>query len=296
PDEKIGEARLRRFLIRGLKKEYSSFVTSIKGWTEQPSVKEFKNFLSNQEPLANQMARSLEPYATLFSREKIENKNASLNEGTMKKNQMVKKLLVTTLMIKSVIDALSKANIASENDGNDKLKWEQCFTIEATEQRNDDVLPVQPFYNNDSFKQEWILDSEDNSTYPVDNEGVLKIDVPDTWAVKLSDVLHALGLKRNLVSVSQITNSGKYILFGLNDVKIMDNVKNISTDVGLMGEKKGSLFVMVVGEAYVKKTSQTDSTTIWDAQLGHLGYQLLRQICSKKLVDGLLALQNIHED
>ncbi|KAH0774453.1 hypothetical protein KY290_011590 [Solanum tuberosum] len=29
PDEKIGEARLRRFLIRGLKKEYSPFVTSI---------------------------------------------------------------------------------------------------------------------------------------------------------------------------------------------------------------------------------------------------------------------------
>lgn len=31
-DEKISEARLRRFLIRGLKKEYSPFVTSIQGW------------------------------------------------------------------------------------------------------------------------------------------------------------------------------------------------------------------------------------------------------------------------
>jgi len=104
----------------------------------------------------------------------------------------------------------------------------------------------------------------------------LKIDVGDIGAVKLNDVFHAPGLKRNLVSVSQITDSGKYILFGPNDVKILDNVKNISVDVVLTGEKKGSLFVMAVGEAYVKKTSQTDSATIWLARLGHLGYQLLR--------------------
>ncbi|KAH0643053.1 hypothetical protein KY290_034655 [Solanum tuberosum] len=191
---------------------------------------------------------------------------------------------------------LSKANIASENDGNEKLKWDQCFTTEVTERRNDDVVPVQALYNNDSYKQEWILDSgndyilselsqhkkervvvtADNSTYPVANEGVLKIDVGDIGAVKLNDVFHAPGLKRNLVSVSQITDSGKYILFGPNDVKILDNVKNISVDVVLTGEKKGSLFVMAVGEAYVKKTSQTDSATIWLARLGHLGYQLLR--------------------
>jgi len=34
PDEKICEARLRRFLIRGLKKEYNLFITSIQGWTK----------------------------------------------------------------------------------------------------------------------------------------------------------------------------------------------------------------------------------------------------------------------
>ncbi|CAK7336061.1 unnamed protein product [Dovyalis caffra] len=31
-DEKIGEARPRRFLIRGSKKEYTPFITSIRGW------------------------------------------------------------------------------------------------------------------------------------------------------------------------------------------------------------------------------------------------------------------------
>lgn len=80
-------------------------------------------------------------------------------------------------------------------------------------------------------------------------------------AVKLNDVFHAPGLK-NLVSVSQITDSGKYFLFGPNVVKILDNVKNIYVDVVLMGENKGSLFIMAVAEAYLKKTSLTDSAAI----------------------------------
>ncbi|KAK3009353.1 hypothetical protein RJ639_013089 [Escallonia herrerae] len=39
------------------------------------------------------------------------------------------------------------------------------------------------------------------------------------------------------------------------------------------------------GEVYVKKTSQTDNAAIWHARLGHVGYQLLQQISSKKFVD-----------
>lgn len=51
-NEKINEARVRRFLIRGLKKEYAPFVTSIQGWANQPSIEELENLLSNQEALA----------------------------------------------------------------------------------------------------------------------------------------------------------------------------------------------------------------------------------------------------
>ncbi|KAL0314880.1 UNVERIFIED_CONTAM: Retrovirus-related Pol polyprotein from transposon RE1, partial [Sesamum angustifolium] len=78
--------------------------------------------------------------------------------------------------------------------------------------------------------------------------------------------------------------------------QVLDNVKNVAADVILSGEKKGSLFVMSVGEAYVKKTSQTDSATTWHARLGHVGYQILQQISSKRLLDGLPTLKNVHED
>lgn len=220
---------------------------------------------------------------------------------------------------------LSKANVASENEGDELLKWKQCFTTEVVEGRNEvatKAVPTQALFNHESCKQEWIIDfscshhvtgndslfselrqhigervivTADNSVYLVAKEGFMKIGA-ENMTVKLNDVFRVPGLKINLISVSQFTNSGRYVLFGPNDVKVLDNVKNIATDVVLIGQKKDSLFVMTVGEAYVKKMSQADSATIWHARLGHLGYQLLQQISSNKLMEGILALQNVWED
>ncbi|GJZ55387.1 integrase [Tanacetum coccineum] len=137
---------------------------------------------------------------------------------------------------------------------------------------------------------------KDDSTHPVEKEGVVKIKAGDEGDVKLEDVYHVPGLKRNLVSVPQITASGKYVLFGPSNVKILDNVRNLAADVIVTGEKKGSLFVLSAGEAYVKKTSQNDSAAIWHARLGHIGYQLLQQISSKRLLEGIPVLQHVRED
>ncbi|KAK3002472.1 hypothetical protein RJ639_022112 [Escallonia herrerae] len=235
-DEKISEARLRRYLVRGLKKEYGHFVTSIQGWLTQPSVEELENLLSNQEALAKQMAKSFE----------------------------------TDDEEEWIIDLGYSHHVT----GNDTL-----FS-EVHEHHGDRVIVT-----------------ADNSTHPIAKEGVVKIDVAnDTSSVKLHDVYHVPGLTKNLVSVPQITDSGKYVLFGPKDVKVLDNVKEISADVIFSGEKKGSLFVMSAGEAYVKKTSQIDNAAIWHARLGHVGYQLLQQISFKMLVDGMPTLKNVRED
>lgn len=53
-EEPISEARLRRYLIRGLRDEFAPFVTSVQGWAEQPSVEKLENLLTNQEALAKQ--------------------------------------------------------------------------------------------------------------------------------------------------------------------------------------------------------------------------------------------------
>ncbi|XXG86593.1 hypothetical protein AAC387_Pa11g1455 [Persea americana] len=78
PDEKISEARVRRFIIRGLNKEYTPFVTAIQGWASQPSVEELENLLSNQEALAKQMAKEFnyECDTVIFSKGKSNENNS----------------------------------------------------------------------------------------------------------------------------------------------------------------------------------------------------------------------------
>ncbi|KAI9108595.1 hypothetical protein K1719_020479 [Acacia pycnantha] len=153
---------------------------------------------------------------------------------------------------------LSKANVACTSEGDNQLNWDHCFTVEAIEQKSTQAF-LNYAYNK---KDEWIIDS---------------------------------GLTKNLVSVPQITDSRKCVLFGPNDVKVLDNVEEISADVIFSGGKKGSLFVMSACEAYEKKTSQTDNLAIRHARLSHIGYQMLHQISSKKLVDGMPALKNVRE-
>lgn len=125
----------------------------------------------------------------------------------------------------------SKANVASENDEREQkkeeLKWEQYFSVVAS-------TPALALSNHANLKEEWITDSgyyhhvmrngslflelhqhygnqvittADNSTYPVEKEDVVEIGLDDSKLVKLDKVCHVPGLKRNLISVSQITSS-----------------------------------------------------------------------------------------
>ncbi|KAI3816801.1 hypothetical protein L1987_16506 [Smallanthus sonchifolius] len=55
PQANIGEPRMKRIIIHGLKAEFRSFVAAIQGWPTQPSLAEFENLLASQEALAKQM-------------------------------------------------------------------------------------------------------------------------------------------------------------------------------------------------------------------------------------------------
>ena len=55
-------------------------------------------------------------------------------------------------------------------------------------------------------------------------------------------------------------------MFGPNDVKDLENVKEVSVDVIFTGKKKVSFFVMLEGETYVKKSSQVNNVAILHAR------------------------------
>ncbi|WOL20443.1 hypothetical protein Cni_G29248 [Canna indica] len=54
--KKISESKTERHNTRGLNPVYASFIASIQGWAQQPSLEELENLLSSQESLAKQMA------------------------------------------------------------------------------------------------------------------------------------------------------------------------------------------------------------------------------------------------
>lgn len=69
-------------------------------------------------------------------------------------------------------------------------------------------------------------------------------------------------------------------MFGPNDVKRINNVKNIGTDVLLVGEKKDSLYVMSVVVAYVEKTAKI---------------KVHQHISAKKLLDGVQVIKGVNK-
>ena len=55
-EEPISDARLRRYIIRDLRKEFMPFISSVQEWAVQPSIIDLESLLSNQEALVKQMS------------------------------------------------------------------------------------------------------------------------------------------------------------------------------------------------------------------------------------------------
>lgn len=49
-------------------------------------------------------------------------------------------------------------------------------------------------------------------------------------------------------------------------------------------------------EAYVGKTGHNTSASLWHAQLGHIGCQILQEISTNKLIDGIHYFKEVRQD
>ncbi|KAE8686769.1 Detected protein of unknown function [Hibiscus syriacus] len=82
--------------------------------------------------------------------------------------------------------------------------------------------------------------------------------------VQLQDVYHVPGMKKNLLSVAQLTSSGHYVLFGPQDVKVYRDVK-ISETPTMEGRPLESIYVMsayvMVKKSMLKRLPQLDVRT-----------------------------------
>ncbi|KAM7491750.1 hypothetical protein LguiA_034671 [Lonicera macranthoides] len=366
-EEPINDARLRRYLIRGLRNEFMPFISSVQGWANQPTIIDLENLLSNQEALVKQMSsassKSLSQVDDVlytndrrkmnFSSKNSSDNKQSRNEGEsggdsktcfrcgktrhFKRNCRVKIVCNRCgnschIKRRNCRVKLKKkdANTAHENNESEQANWEQCFSIVAVDQSENvtSTMHQTDTHTNGNvhidYNKEWILDSScshhatrnssllsdvrahygkraivtaGNSLHPVAKEGNfnVKARTSSDEGASLDAVYHVPGLKKNLASVSQLADSGRYVLFGPDNVKILSNLKFIVADVLLTGKRKESLHVLSASEAYIEKTGQNANASIWHARLRHIGYQLLQKISRKGLLDGVPLFKEIRQ-
>ncbi|KAH7846118.1 hypothetical protein Vadar_010191 [Vaccinium darrowii] len=141
--------------------------------------------------------------------------------------------------------------------------------------------------NLSAYKGDQVVITANNSKLPITHIGKTVIN---PWfspsEVKLQDVYHVLGMKKNLLSVSQLTSSGNYVVFGSKDVKVYQSLKPIGTPI-MEGRRLESI--------YVDKTTKNETADLWLERLRHVSYHKLKIMMKKAILKDLPQL-DVRED
>jgi len=145
--------------------------------------------------------------------------------------------------------------------------------------------------NMSEYKGGRVVVTANNSKMPITHIGKT-VFVPhhSSRQVQLQNVYHISGMKKNLLSVSQLTDSGNYVLFGPNDVKVYQNLKVTSTPI-MEGRRLESIYVMSAETAYVEKVRSNKTVDLWHARLGHVSYSKLKIMMQQSKLKGLPKLE-----
>ncbi|CAH9133317.1 unnamed protein product, partial [Cuscuta epithymum] len=149
--------------------------------------------------------------------------------------------------------------------------------------------------NINKYEGRRVVVTANNSKLPITHVGQTKITPRfNAEQVELQDVMHVPGMKKNLLSVSQLTRSGKYVVFGPDYVKVYRHLQENEEPI-MEGRRVESIYVMSAQTAYVDKTRKNETPDLWHARLGHVSYKKLKVMMKKEMLKGLPKLE-IHDD
>ncbi|KAK1413456.1 hypothetical protein QVD17_35229 [Tagetes erecta] len=127
----------------------------------------------------------------------------------------------------------------------------------------------------------------DGSRHQIANTGDVRFPTgKDQKEFIMKDVFHVPGMKKNLFSVPQVTATGRYVLFGPEDVRVFEKFETTSVPV-LTGKRNDTVYVLSAESAYVNKAKTNQTAELWHARLSHVGYDRLELMMKKELVRGL---------
>ncbi|KAE8665979.1 tir-nbs resistance protein [Hibiscus syriacus] len=306
PTAAIGEARIKRIIVHGLRPKYRWFVTAVQGWPTQPSLVEFENMLAGQEAMAKQMGGvSLkgeeEALYTSKSRGTFQRYtgSGSKKDGDKVKNYQGK--------------GGPHLEGASKNRGNSRKFDDKCYNCgKMSHMAKDYWTKKKPVESNNSTScsKEISEDGWDAEALFATEEEELaltvttleRIDYKNDWIVDSGCSNHMKGDKQKLQNLSEyngrrvvvtadnsrlpITHIGHYVLFGPQDVKVYRDVK-ISETPTMEGRRLESIYVMSAESAYVDRTRKNETSDLWHIRLGHVSYSKLSVMVKKSMLKGL---------
>ncbi|PHT43340.1 hypothetical protein CQW23_17365 [Capsicum baccatum] len=104
--------------------------------------------------------------------------------------------------------------------------------------------------------------------------------------VTLQNVYHVPSMKKNLLSVAQLTSSGYFVLFGPQDVMVYRDLETIEEPV-MKGQRLESVYVMPVEAAHIDKMKRNKTADMWHMWLGQVSYSKLEVIMKRLMLKGL---------
>ncbi|KAG6473290.1 hypothetical protein ZIOFF_067204 [Zingiber officinale] len=258
PSAPIGEARIKRIIIHGLRPEYRGFIAAIQGWPTQPSLLEFENLLAGQEAMTKQMGRlSLkdEEEALYTNKNKGNFKrhtggskkdrdkgksyhgNGGSRPGGASKNYGDRKQISGECYNCGKVghmakDCWSKKRFVQSNTAtsNSKENCEDDWEAEALMATEEKDLALTTTPEQIDYKNDWIVDSSCSNHMTDEKEKLQNLSqykrarmvvTADNSRLPIAHV----GMKKNLLSVAQLASSGHYVLFDPENVKPEKGVK-----------------------------------------------------------------------
>nr|KYP49539.1 Retrovirus-related Pol polyprotein from transposon TNT 1-94 [Cajanus cajan] len=128
------------------------------------------------------------------------------------------------------------------------------------------------FLSMSEYKGERVVVTANNSKMPIFHiEKAAIVPRFSPHQVEVDNVYHVPGIKKNLLSVSQLTTLGNYVVFGPKDVGVYRRFKPICPAI-MKGRRLESVYVMSAQEAYVNKARKNETADLWHARLEHVSY------------------------
>ncbi|RVW66752.1 Retrovirus-related Pol polyprotein from transposon RE1 [Vitis vinifera] len=141
------------------------------------------------------------------------------------------------------------------------------------------------------YKGRHMVVTVNNSKLPIAHIGNTVVSSQyNTNDVSLQNVYHVPGMKKNLLSIAQLTSSGHSVLFGPQDVKVYRDLE-IMEELVIKGRRLESVYVMSAETAYVDKTRKNETTDLWHMRLSHISYSKLTVMMKKSMLKGLPQLE-----